>query len=315
MLGLLRAQASDPDVLFTGEGHAPPPLSEDEKAKLDLEKSCTDVWNLPDWLIPEFEHSLGEDARATDIALRDRAPISLRVNIARIRVDKAATRLRGEGIETAVNPLCDTALTITKGARQLRQAPSYLEGLVELQDASSQAVVASLPPGERCLDYCAGGGGKALALAAQPGRVVFAHDIDAGRMKDLAPRAERAGCTVTELPTNRLRDHAPFDLVLCDAPCSGSGTWRRTPEAKWLFTPERLAELCTLQDDILALASALVHQNGTLAYATCSVLKAENEARIASFLDANPEWTLTHERRHDVTACGDGFYTAHLTRL
>lgn len=168
--------------------------------------------------------------------------------------------------------------------------------------------------GGRVIDYCAGGGGKALALAADTGRQVFAHDIDPGRMADLPARATRAGATITPLAGNEVAETAPFDVVLCDAPCSGSGAWRRAPEGKWTLTAERLAALIDLQDDILDRAASLTAPGGTLAYATCSVFRVENEDRTAAFIARHPGWRCTFERRFDVGPEGDGFYTAHLMR-
>ena len=170
MIGLLRQQGEALNALFDGSGHAPAPLDAAEIAAGAPPEARPDRWNLPDWLMPEFERSLGREAEQAALALQARAPVSLRVNTARITLPAAMVALRDEGIETLENPLAKTALTVRDGARRLRGAKAYADGLVELQDASSQAVVAALPEGVRCLDYCAGGGGKALALAAQPGR-------------------------------------------------------------------------------------------------------------------------------------------------
>ena len=313
MLGLLRAQGIDPETLFTGEGHAPTPLTDVETA---IPKSASDTptqWNLPPWLIDQFKISLGEEAERTALALQDRAPVGLRVNIARIPVQSAAKALAEAGIQTVQNPLCDTALSVMEGARKIRNSNAFLDGLVELQDAASQAVVAALPSGGKVLDYCAGGGGKSLALAMDPTREVIAHDIDPARMRDLAPRAKRAGAVITQISTGAL-SNARFDTVLCDAPCSGSGAWRRAPEGKWTLTKDRLTELCAIQDDILIHAAGLVRPGGVLAYATCSVLRAENEDRIAAFTKNNPSWKLSFSQRFSIDDHGDGFFTAHLTR-
>ena len=187
-------------------------------------------------------------------------------------------------------------------------------GDVELQDAASQAVVAALPEAERMLDYCAGGGGKALAMAARRDATVFAHDIDPRRMVDLPARADRAGATVRQVTTDELDGAGPFDVVLCDAPCSGSGSWRRSPEGKWTFTAGRLEELTQIQDKILDYAATLTARNGTLAYATCSVLHSENEDRASAFLARNPDWRQVFTKRFHVDAQGDGFFTAHFKR-
>lgn len=315
MLGLLRIRGDDPEVFFDGQGHAPEPMSDNEKVFEPNSAAAESTWNLPEWLVPEFERSLGDDAWLTAVTLQERAPISVRVNIAKTTRTAAIEQLRSAGIESRENPVCSTALTLVEGARRLRNAPSYLEGFVELQDAASQAVIEALPNACKCLDFCAGGGGKALALAAQSGRRVFAFDTDMKRMKDLAARANRAGAKVTQLRDEQLDLEAPFDLVLCDAPCSGSGAWRRAPGAKWHFTHERLLELCEMQEEILAQAARLVSQTGTLVFATCSVLRVENEDRVAEFLRKNTSWTCSFERRIDVGESSDGFYSAHLTRV
>ena len=163
------------------------------------------------------------------------------------------------------------------------------------------------------MDYCAGGGGKALALAAQ-GRQVIAHDINFDRMADLPARAERANASIKLLATDMIASEAPFELVLVDAPCSGSGAWRRSPEAKWALTEERLAELCGIQDQILDDTIGFVADGATLVYATCSVFKRENEDRVEAFLSRHPDWTCTQQRRFDVDHEADGFFAAHLTR-
>lgn len=314
MIGLLRQQGAPLHDLFSGQGYGPAVLTPEEEAEHTPLTTAGDLLDLPDWIIPEFERSLGAAAQSAARALQERAPVTLRVNLRKSAVAEAQDALRAEGIEVVPNPLSPTALTVTEGARRIRNSSSFSNGYVELQDAASQAVVDLVPGAERCLDYCAGGGGKALALAAHASRHVFAHDIAPDRMKDLSARAERAGCVVPLLETAALSDAGPFDVVLCDAPCSGSGAWRRAPEGKWTLTQERLNALTDLQDDILIKAAGLVAAQGTLAYATCSVLRCENEDRVAAFLASNPAWICRFERRFDLSSHGDGFYTAHLTR-
>ena len=314
MIGLLHQQGADLDALFNEQGHAPEPLSPEEAEFPPPPTEEGVLWNLPGWLLPDFTASLGDAAPEVAMALQDRAPVFLRVNTRKTTRDAARATLAQEGVSTEANSLCDTALTVTDGARALRNTQAYRDGLVELQDAASQAVVAALPVGGRVLDYCAGGGGKALALAASPDNRVFAHDIDPRRMSDIPPRAERAGVDITVLDGESIRKAAPFDLVLCDAPCSGSGAWRRAPEGKWTLTPERLVALTEIQDSVLEAAASLVDTGGILAYATCSVLKTENESRVAAFLDRHPDWRCTAMQRFEVGPEGDGFFFAHLMR-
>ena len=313
MIGRLRALNMDIDALFHGEGHSPEPLTDEEKVAGQGPTEQADVWNMPDWILPELERSLGESAADTAVMLQSRAPITLRVNLGKCNISQAAADLAEIGIETQANPVCSTALSITAGERKLRNSPAYLEGWVELQDASSQAIVADLPEAEKILDYCAGGGGKALALAAQ-GRKVIAHDINFDRMMDIPARAERAGTSIKLLATDMIKAEGLFDLVLVDAPCTGSGAWRRSPEGKWALTEERLAELTVVQDSILDETVQYVSQGGALVFGTCSVFKCENEDRISAFLARHSGWKCVKQTRLDVSEMADGFFAAHLTR-
>ncbi|MGI1661656.1 RsmB/NOP family class I SAM-dependent RNA methyltransferase [Palleronia sp. KMU-117] len=313
MLGALRAAGADPAGVFTGAGFAPAPLASDEVASGRPWEALSPLERLdcPDWLAPPLEDSLGDDFAAVMAALRSRAPVFLRVNLGRADRDAAVRALATEGITARPHPLAATALEVTEGARRIRGARAYVDGLVELQDAASQAVVEALGPAPtgaaRTLDYCAGGGGKTLALAAAGWGPVFAHDADPGRMRDLPERAARAGVQVGVIAPGRVAPQGPFDLVLCDVPCSGSGAWRRQPEAKWALTPEALGRLCRVQSDILDAAAGLVAPGGRLAYATCSMLRAENEDQAAAFLARSPGWRLLAQRRWSPLEGGDGF--------
>lgn len=314
MIGLLRLQGIDPATLFTGEGHAPQPLMDYEISPPVGEMPAADVWNLPDWLQEYFATAVGAQAEETAMMLQGRAPVTLRVNTSKTNASDAILMLKEAGVDAQPNPLSPTALTVSEGSRRIRNAPAYADGFVELQDASSQAVVDALPHVSRVLDYCAGGGGKALAVAARGDTSVFAHDIDPARMRDLPLRAARAEADITQLANSDLATFGPYDIVLVDAPCSGSGAWRRAPEAKWRLTPEQLVQTTVLQDDILDAACQLVSPDGVLAYATCSVLHDENEARVDAFLARHSDWTCTWHKTFPVSAQGDGFFTAHLTQ-
>lgn len=312
MIGLLRQQGADLAMLFSGHGHGPSPLTEAEAAHAAQPQGAA-AWDLPDWLAERFSESLGGQAEAVALALRDRADVFLRVNRLRGSLPEAQAALAAEGIETAPHDLAATALRVRSGARGIARSAAYTGGLVELQDAASQAVVEALPasPGMRVLDYCAGGGGKALALAARlGGGPVEAHDADPARMKDLPERAARAGAGVrlTAAPKG------PYDLVLCDVPCSGSGAWRRAPEGKWRLRPGMLEDLRETQAAILRRCAALVAPGGTLAYATCSVLREENDAQVARFLAEHGDWVLRMSRQFLPQDGGDGFFIATLAR-
>lgn len=313
VLGGLRAAGVDPAPLFTGAGHAPAALT---AADAGQDPQGAAALDLPDWLAPQMQADLGADFAAVAETLRHRAPVFLRVNLARGTRAQARAALGGEGIETAPHPLAETALLVTAGARRIAASAAYGAGVVELQDAASQAVTEALPlaDGMKVLDYCAGGGGKTLAMAARARLRIAAHDADPRRMRDLPARAKRAGVKVTLLETPALAGAAPFDLVLADVPCSGSGSWRRAPEGKWLLTPDRLAQLVGIQSKILRDAAALVRPGGWLAYATCSLLSVENGAQIDGFL-AQGGWEQVLRRRLTPLDGGDGFFVALLQRI
>ncbi|MCC0070537.1 MAG: RsmB/NOP family class I SAM-dependent RNA methyltransferase [Rhodobacteraceae bacterium] len=319
MIGWVAAAGRDPENVFAGTGYAPGALDPAERARLaafapEAVDECVAL-DCPDWIAPMLRRALGAEFAAVLASMRDRAPVFLRVNPGRGAARDAVTSLAAEGIGTRDAEDVSCALEVTENAQKIRQSGAYMDGLVELQDLSPQAAVAALPlhPDTRVLDFCAGGGGKALAVAARGVAEVVAHDADPGRMADLPARAARAGVRIATAAPAALAGRR-FDLVLADVPCSGTGTWRRTPDAKWRLTPARLEELRRLQATILDRASAHVAPAGHLAYMTCSLLVEENRDRIDDFLARNPGWRLDGDRLFTPLSGGDGFYSALLTR-
>lgn len=313
MIGLLRAQGADPESLFTGEGHAPAALSEAERAPQAVPD---DPWlDIPDWLRPVLERDLGPQAPGIIAAMRDRAPLYLRVNPRKASCELAEDRLSKDGLKTEKTVL-ETALKVVENPRRLQQGAAYAEGLVEIQDLSVQLACATVdwPRSGRILDYCAGGGGKTLAIAGVSDAALHAHDANPGRMTGLAERAARAGVRVRQVATAELAGEAPYDLVLCDVPCSGSGTWRRDPEAKWRLTPERLQDLGRIQREIVQQSQALVAPGGRLVYMTCSLLEDENEAVVRAAME-RPGWELLQQRRFTPLEASDGFFLAEARRI
>lgn len=305
VLGLMRAAGQE--ALFSGEGHAPPPPGPEEGGR---EPDPTEQLDMPGWLIPDLTASLGPDFPAVAAAMRSRAPVFLRVNLARCDLSQAIQSLATEDIDAAPHPLSKTALQVTRNARKIQTSQAYLTGLVELQDAASQAVVEALPlaDGMTVLDHCAGGGGKTLAMAARASLRLIAHDANPGRMADLPERAKRAGAKVTL--SDRPETLAPYDLILVDAPCSGSGSWRRDPEGKWKISPETLGRIEETQAAILDRVAPMLRPGGVLAYATCSLLDRENAGQVRAFLARHPGWTLALDRVFTPLQDGDGFYLA-----
>lgn len=310
VLGLLRLQGRDPEALFTGDGHAPAPLDDGERQVRPVPPDDADV---PGWTLPMLERRVGDALPALLDRLRHRAPLYLRVNRRRVDLSAAIVRLAEDDVVAAPVDGCATALLVTAGARRVKSSRAYAEGLIEPQDLSVQRALAAVDwPAGRILDYCAGGGGKALAIADAVQADLFAHDATPRRMADLGPRAERAGVAIRQVDSGALARLAPFDAVLCDVPCSGSGTWRRDPEAKWRLTPDRLAELARVQAGILAEAAPLVGRGGLLVYMTCSLFHAENEAQVEAFLAARPGWRPEGMQVQDPLTASDGFFHAIL---
>jgi len=310
MLGALRAAGTDPAPLFTGRDHAPPPLDNETGLPLDDAPEAVRL-DCPDWLFEEFARS-GFDGRAVLNCFQRRAPVFLRVNLAKITRDDAIGILAGQGISARLHPLAATVLEVTDGARSVAASDAYRDGLIELQDAASQAVVDALgvTPGLRALDFCAGGGGKALALAAQ-GASVTAHDANPGRMRDIAPRAARAGVRIDVL---KALPKGLWPLVVVDAPCSGTGTWSRDPETKWRLTPERMDQICDLQAEIINQAAKNVAAGGRLAWITCSLLPRENAEIVSDFIKRNNGFQLEANRSLTPLDGGDGFSVSILKR-
>lgn len=313
VLGLLRQQGIDPETVFSGEGHAPAALTEAEMTAGSLPEGG-DALDLPDWLLPDLQQSLGDQLSHYAEITQSRAPVMLRVNLRKTSREKAIAALSDEGIEARTAQISQTALIVTSGERKINNAAAYRDGLVELQDGASQALVDALPlrEGMKILDLCAGGGGKTLAMAGRVDAKFYAYDANAARLKDLPERARRAGVKVTIC--KRPEEHGPFDLILCDVPCSGSGSWRRVPQGKWSLTPDQLREINSLQADILSRAAAMSGPNGGLAYATCSVLKCENQTPVEHFLTAQTAWSEQRRLQWLPGAEGDGFGLSLLTR-
>lgn len=309
------------EELFGDFRFAPEAVTEPELAQLNSPGTPLNPVQLdyPDFLEPELMRSLGSDLTEVLTAMQSRAPVDLRVNTLKTTVEEAQNYLARDLIFTEVIEGINGALRITENPRKLNGSLAYKYGFVELQDVSSQLVskLAGAKPGMNVLDYCAGGGGKTLALAAEmQGRgQIFAHDANPLRMKDLPERARRAGADIQVVSPDHIDTSPKCDLVLVDAPCSGSGAWRRNPDSKWRLTQRGLDELVSLQREILQKAQARVGESGALAYATCSLFALENADQIARFLNENKGWKLMHQQSLSPLTGGDGFFISVLHRV
>ena len=258
--------------------------------------------NVQEWTVPHLKEAYG-DAWGREIAALDTPPpVDLRVNRLKTTLAEARAALQREGIDTEPMRYAADGLRL-KRRLSVVAGEAFQDGLVEIQDEGSQLVAAMVAakPGMQVADYCAGAGGKTLAIAAcmnNKGRVV-ALDVLETRLDRSAQRLRRAGVHNVERRTlsadNRKwlkRQAGNFDRVLVDAPCTGTGTWRRNPDGRWTLAPEDLAELVPKQAEILDAASRLVKPGGALVYATCSVLPAENERQIEAFLERHPDFAV-----------------------
>jgi len=318
MIGAIRSVNGPLEILFSGEGYGADPLTVEEKkftAPPEMDEAV--ILDCPDWLVPLLKDSLGNDYNKILSCLQSRAPLFLRVNSRAGSREDALAALAVNGIGAVPHNLSPTAIMVTEFPRRVQNSAAYRDGLVEIQDAASQALVDLLPleNGDRVLDFCAGGGGKSLAMSAQADVEITAYDLDFRRMRDLPARADRANVVIKTLRSTGELAVGSFDFVLCDVPCSGSGSWRRSPDGKWSLNRDSLSELCKSQIEILEAAKYYVSVEGTLAYATCSLLAQENSQQSEKFVMNNPDWELNFEKQFTPLDGGDGFYIALLTRV
>jgi len=270
--------------------------------------------DLPDWLLPHLEAVYGDRLEDEMAGLNAAAPVDLRVNL--LKADRAGAigALAAEGVRAEPTPYSPVGLRLRERV-PLSGLAAFKDGLVEVQDEGSQlaALLLGAKPGMRVVDFCAGAGGKTLALAGamkNRGKIV-ACDTAGWRLDRSGQRLRRAGASNVErraLSSERdawIKRHArSFDRVLVDAPCLGIGSWRRNPDAKWRATPQDLDELQVRQHDILASAARLVKPGGRLAYVTCSLLREENEGQAERFLAEVPDFALVPAARAWAEALG-----------
>ena len=314
VIASLATDHTEVGALFDGSPYGPAPLSSDEAAALAAPPSDPPLHargEFPAFLESELTRAFGPALLDEMVALAARASVDLRVNSLKATRDAVLAALEANGFDATPTPYAPQGLRLPpgEGLAKLSATALYKDGAFEFQDEASQiaALLCVASPGWRVLDYAAGAGGKTLALAAQMqnrGKLI-AHDSSPDRLRQLGPRAARAGatiiqsCTSLSSPSNGGREAADagaFDLVLVDSPCSGTGTWRRQPELRGRLTRERLADLNRLQTRLLGDAAPFVAPGGRLVYVTCSVLPCENLDRIDDFLGKHPDFVLLPAR-------------------
>ena len=297
-------------ALCSGERFAPEPLSADERERLekaDLSGAPASVaGDFPDWIEPSLQRLFGGDLVPEMQALTTRAPLDLRVNTLKVSSrEEAHDALPHLGaVETPLSPLGLRIAPSEDGRGPAVQSePEFLKGWIEIQDEGSQlvALLSGAKPGEQVVDLCAGGGGKTLALAAMMENhgQIYATDNDARRLAPIHDRLARAGVRNVQVRTPRAKADAVTDLdgkidcVLVDAPCTGIGTWRRNPDAKWRLRPGSLEVRRNEQATVLDRAARLVKPGGRIVYITCSILPEENDEALSAFMERHDGFKAT----------------------
>ncbi|MBA2589761.1 MAG: RsmB/NOP family class I SAM-dependent RNA methyltransferase [Alphaproteobacteria bacterium] len=335
MIAALLESGDDIAALFSG-GYGPAALTDAEQAGIAATPPPAPDWvrgEYPQWLEEELQRAFGERLPEEMAAFIARAPTDIRVNTLKTTREDVLAAI---GIACAPTPYAPHGIRITGDAAALSKSPLFEVGAFEFQDEAAQiaSVLCGAQPGMRVLDLAAGAGGKSLALAAamQNQGEIIACDVRGEALFELEKRAARAGVSIIKtLPLDHGQPSGPFDLVLVDAPCSGTGTWRRQPELRWRMTPGWLAALTETQDKLLDQAAARVAPGGRLVYATCSVLPVENQDRVAAVQARRPGFTpvnlaegwgsgpppgLAWDFRTSPAKTGtDGFYCAGLFKI
>lgn len=327
--------------------HGPGELTDAESAALASPRPLDDApsavrGDYPDWLDAAFERAFGEARAEEGAALAERAPVDLRVNTLKTdpeRALKALATFEPQSLDALPNAIRIAAPDPSARSGAVEAIPQFSKGWFEVQDLGSQiaAAAAGEVKGKQVLDLCAGGGGKTLALAAAMGNTgqIYAYDSDARRLTDTVRRGDRAGVRNLQVRSPLNADalkglDGKMDVVFIDAPCTGTGSWRRHPDTKWRLTPETLAKRQADQDLVLDDGARFAKAGGRMVYVTCSILPDEDEDRVAAFLDRHPEFAvrpatnnpalarhLTPEgflRLSPKTAGSDGFFVAVLEK-
>ncbi|MBO7555208.1 MAG: RsmB/NOP family class I SAM-dependent RNA methyltransferase [Neisseriaceae bacterium] len=317
-------------------------LIEIKQHKQNLSGSLNVLSELPNWLIDALRLSYSDDEIVKiGQAMQEPAPLDIRVNILKNQRDKVLKQLQDEGLSAVATPISPWGIRL-QDKIAFNKHPLFLDGTIEIQDEGSQllSLLSGAKRGLAVVDFCAGAGGKTLAMGAlmqNKGRL-YAFDISEKRLNNLKPRISRSGLG-NVLPQRIDNEHDSklqrlwnkADIVLVDAPCSGTGTLRRNPDIKYRQSPEKVARITEQQASIFQAASQLVAVGGRLIYATCSLLRAENEQQVETFLQHNPQFTLENAaellspymsmdsdnkmlRLNPVTHNTDGFFAAVLIR-
>lgn len=275
-------------------------------------------YSYPDFLDRDLKISLNGDFSKVMEMLSTRAPVYLRANKIKISTSNLIKKLHIEGFEVEQNSKNMDILKVLNEPKKMKLSSLFLEGAFEFQDLGSQNIGHRIPvtEGMKILDFCAGGGGKSLALASKfCNRIkLHAYDINSTRLESFKLRAKRSGAQIKFLNKESVFNET-YDLILVDVPCSGTGTWRRDPFAKWNLNSSNLQKISEIQMDILEKVSSQVERGGSICYITCSLLKKENEENISVFLKKDNRYEAGMYHQVSPLEGGDGFFMALLNKI
>ena len=319
LIGYLKLKEIKLDSVFDNSKFGPNELTIEELGYYVDLSNLSQIYelDLPGWLIPIMRRSLTNEFDNVVKILRDRSHIQVRVNLKKISRENAILDLQKNNIVCEINKLCTTALNVLTGTQHILTSSSFKNGFVELQDAGSQLIseLIKINSNDKVLDMCAGAGGKSLAIAcrAKAGATYFAWDINYDRMKDIDDRAKRAGVNIKKV--TKPSSTPIYNKIIIDAPCSGSGSWRRDPEGKWLLDQNKLENYVKIQKELILKGLQLLSPKGQILFITCSLLDIENDKLIKELISSVGTFKIINELSLRPSSMNDGFYGAVLEKI
>ena len=319
LIGYLKLKGTELSSVFDNSKFGPKELTiKEQNINVDF-SNLSNIYELdfPSWLIPILRRSLQSEFNNVVKALRNRSNVQLRVNLKKISRLNAIKKLKKNNIECEINKLCSTALNVLSGAQHILTSPCFENGFVELQDAGSQLVseLIEINYNDKVLDMCAGAGGKSLAIScgAELDATYFAWDVNFDRMKDIDARSKRAGVKIEKVI--KLSSKSFYNKIIIDAPCSGSGSWRRDPEGKWRLDEDILENYVKTQKELILKGLKLLAPRGQILYITCSILDIENGKLIDDLISSVLSLRLVRSISLVPSSKSDGFYGAVLEKV
>lgn len=319
LIGYLKLKGTELSSVFDNSKFGPEELTiKEQNINVDF-SNLSNIYELdfPSWLIPILRRSLLNEFSNVVKTLRNRSHIQLRVNLKKISRLNVMKKLQKNNIECEINELCSTALNVLNGAQHILTSPCFENGFVELQDAGSQLVseLIEINYNDKVLDMCAGAGGKSLAIScgAEMDATYYAWDINFDRMKDIDARSKRAGVKIEKVI--KLSSKSVYNKIIIDAPCSGSGSWRRDPEGKWRLDEDILDNYVKTQKELILKGLKLLAPRGQILYITCSILDIENDKLIDDLISSVLSLKLVRSISLVPSSKSDGFYGAVLEKV